>query len=103
MGARGGSPPGTVSLRHRVIQAVRLEITGSQLMHFFTPLKGFLAEETRTKIDLDDTTIFCQCPDHLVTHIALPAGREVPRGRVGGNHRDLADFKNLVKSFIGHM
>ena len=85
------------------IQTVRIEVNGSHLIHRFMPLPRFLAHKARTKIDLDDTAVFRQRLDHFIAHVALPAGCEMPRGRVGGDHRGLADFKHLVKSFIGHM
>ena len=48
----------------------------------------FYKEYSGTEIDLDDTTFFGHGADHLVTHVALPTGREVPGRGMRGDDRD---------------
>ena len=85
------------------IQAVRFEVHDLYFIHRITPFPGLLGQEAGTIIDLDYTAIFRQCFDHFIAHVALKARCEMPRRRVRGNDRRLADFKNLVKGFIAHM
>ena len=57
--------------------------------------------EHRAEVDLHDTALLSEQPDHVVAHVPVPAGGEATARGMGRRHRRLGELQHLMERLVG--